>query len=161
LPGSPKCREASADAAGCSDRNLQTHPVARCPGPPRNQRALLLGSERRRTRRGPRHSTHGIGRRGAHTPEATNAHRGSDGPDQQQSFHHVKPCLHSFTSRVAALVAGATPMAVGARQGFGSFGIRFLISTAKRSAPRRVRSPHQLCARNGEMESGVSLHFVC
>ena len=32
----------SADAARCTDRNLQTHPVARRPGPPRDQRALLL-----------------------------------------------------------------------------------------------------------------------
>jgi hypothetical protein len=106
--------EASGDAARCPDRNLDTYPVARCPGPPRDQRALLLGTERRRTRRGPGHSTHRLGRCGTHSPEATNADRSSDGPDQQQSFEHVKPCLLSFTSRAAAPVAGATPMAVAA-----------------------------------------------
>jgi hypothetical protein len=111
---SPQMREASADAARCSDRNLQTDPVARCPGPPRNQRALLLGTERRRTRRGPGRSTHRLGRRDTHTPKATNADRGSDGPGHQQSFQHVKPCLMSCTSRGAALADGATPMAVAA-----------------------------------------------
>jgi hypothetical protein len=84
-------REASGDASRCSDRNLHTHPVARCPGPPRDQRALLLGTERRRTRRGPGPSTYGIGRRGTHTPEAGNADRGRNSPDHQQSSKHVKP----------------------------------------------------------------------
>jgi hypothetical protein len=99
----------SADAARCTDRNLHTYPVARRPGPPRDQRALLLGTQLRRTRWRPRPSTHGrVGRRGTHTHPAANADRGRDGPDHQQSSQHVKPCLLSFMSRGAALVAGAT-----------------------------------------------------
>ena len=105
----------SADAARCTDRNLHTYPVARRPGPPRDQRALLLGTQLRRTRWRPRPSTHGrVGRRGTHTNPAANTDRGRDGPDHQQSSQHVKPCLLSFMSRGAALVAGATPMAVAA-----------------------------------------------
>jgi hypothetical protein len=154
-------RQASADAARCSDRNLHTHPVARCPGPPRNQRALLLGTERRRTRRGPGHSTHRIGRRGAHSPEATKADRAGDGTDQQQSFQHVKPCLLSLTSRLLHLSVEPPRWLLLPRQGFGSIGSRFdLDGEAVRPRDGSAYITKSAC-ETARWESGVSLCFVC